>query len=248
MITKIARRHGCIRSRDRRLGREVAVKEYSCSPATSRAASARGADHGAAASVDRLRARGRQVAVGRAVLAMHGHRPLAQRRDRRRQTYAQRIALLPNVLATPTRWRTPTASKVIHRDLKPRNVAGGRVRRDRRDRLGHREGSAQRRARLADAGTPPSARPPIRSRRPPRRPTARRRSARCCTPAYMPPEQTEGEPVDERADVYAIGAMLYHVISGRRRSPRTRRPSCSRLSRSTRRRRCARSCPRSRAS
>ncbi len=34
------------------------------------------------------------------------------------------------------------------------------------------------------------------------------------TPAYMPPEQARGETVDGRADVYAIGAMLYHVVAG----------------------------------
>src|SRR6185436_15718483 len=32
------------------------------------------------------------------------------------------------------------------------------------------------------------------------------------TPAYMPPEQAAGKAVDERADVYAIGAMLYQLI------------------------------------
>ncbi|MCA9620346.1 MAG: protein kinase, partial [Myxococcales bacterium] len=35
------------------------------------------------------------------------------------------------------------------------------------------------------------------------------------TPPYMPPEQAGGAPVDERADIYAIGAVLYHALSGR---------------------------------
>src|SRR5581483_9039715 len=34
------------------------------------------------------------------------------------------------------------------------------------------------------------------------------------TPAYMPPEQARGFPVDERARVYAPGAILYHVLCG----------------------------------
>jgi eukaryotic-like serine/threonine-protein kinase len=36
------------------------------------------------------------------------------------------------------------------------------------------------------------------------------------TPAYMPPEQAIGDKLDERADVYAIGAILYHALSGAR--------------------------------
>ncbi|MEM7675221.1 MAG: serine/threonine-protein kinase, partial [Myxococcota bacterium] len=36
------------------------------------------------------------------------------------------------------------------------------------------------------------------------------------TPPYMPPEQARAQPLDERADVYALGAMLYHVLCGRR--------------------------------
>jgi WD40 repeat protein len=34
------------------------------------------------------------------------------------------------------------------------------------------------------------------------------------TPAYMPPEQAAGLPIASTADVYAMGAMLYHLVSG----------------------------------
>jgi hypothetical protein len=35
------------------------------------------------------------------------------------------------------------------------------------------------------------------------------------TPLYMAPEQARGEPIDLRADIYALGATLFHLISGR---------------------------------
>jgi hypothetical protein len=39
------------------------------------------------------------------------------------------------------------------------------------------------------------------------------------TPTYMPPEQMEGETVDPRADIYALGCVGYELASGQRTFP-----------------------------
>ncbi len=81
------------------------------------------------------------------------------------------------------------AEGIIHRDLKPSNIMLD----ERRNAYLSDFGIAQI---MQDAG----------------RLTG---SAVIGTPAYMSPEQAEGRPLDARADVYAMGVVLFEMVTGR---------------------------------
>jgi serine/threonine protein kinase/tetratricopeptide (TPR) repeat protein len=107
---------------------------------------------------------------------------------------------------------------VIHRDLKPANImigphdvptimdfgiarsAGGPGQSGAPARLGVRPADLSRTAALAASST--------------------MAGAIVGTVAYMAPEQARGEAVDQRADIYAFGLILYDMLIGGRRSER----------------------------
>jgi WD40 repeat protein/serine/threonine protein kinase len=119
--------------------------------------------------------------------------------------FEKRLALLPHVIAVSEAIAYAHTQRIIHRDLKPANVIVGEFGETILIDWGVAKDLAQdmsddsllvpftlstSEANLTIAGT------------------------LIGTPSYMPPEQARGLVVDERADVYAIGAILYHVLGG----------------------------------
>ncbi|MBV8757020.1 MAG: protein kinase [Deltaproteobacteria bacterium] len=121
-----------------------------------------------------------------------------------RKTLHDRLALLPRVIAVADALAYAHANNVIHRDLKPGNVLVGEY--------GETVVIDWGLAKDLGAHTDPkeSMRLPVRAL-----PEETASGSVVGTPAYMPPEQARGDGVDQRADVYALGALLYKVLSGR---------------------------------
>ena len=117
-------------------------------------------------------------------------------------TFDARLALLPHAIAVADAMAYAHGHQIVHRDLKPANVLVGEngetvvidwgIAKDLR--VGD-EPNLPGTRRVADASLTTA-------------------GSVMGTPQYMPPEQARGEVVDERADVYAIGAMLYHLLAG----------------------------------
>jgi len=125
-----------------------------------------------------------------------------------------RLALLPQIAAATDAIAYAHSQRVIHRDLKPANILVG----DFGETVVIDWGLAKH-LDDTDADAPVAAQV-VRLHKPsPPRPadqgsTLTVAGAVMGTPAYMAPEQARGEPLDQRADVFALGAMLYHLLAG----------------------------------
>jgi len=123
------------------------------------------------------------------------------------KTTPERVGLLPHALAVAEAIGYAHSEQVIHRDIKPANVVvgdfgetvvvdWGLARDGKRDvpdvdvDLAHQSGSGESRTSTVSGKV-------------------------IGTPQYMPPEQARGDIVDERADVYALGALVYELLAGR---------------------------------
>jgi tetratricopeptide (TPR) repeat protein len=130
---------------------------------------------------------------------------------REETSLAGRLALLPHLIAVAEAVAYAHSQSVVHRDLKPANVLVGPfgetvvVDWGLARQLGA-GGAAEPEAGPAAGGDGAGAEPADGEQ------TVT--GTVLGTPHYMPPEQARGLPADERADVYALGAMLYFLLSG----------------------------------
>ena len=182
------------RAVDPALGRPVAVKVLRPEVAARPGAAARFAREGRALAalagdhVVRVYAVGEDA--GRPYLAMErlDGETLAARLDRGRLPVAEAVRVGREVAAGLA---AVHAAGIVHRDVKPGNVWLDR---------------ATGRAVLLDFGL---------ALAPDRGESLTLAGGVLGTPAYMAPEQARGEPVGPRADLFSLGAVLYHALAGR---------------------------------
>ena len=113
-----------------------------------------------------------------------------------------RLALLPQVIAAADAVAYAHSHRVIHRDLKPANILVGE--------FGEAVVIDWGLAKDLSQGTDPDPEPGA----PDTISDVTAAGSLLGTIRYMPPEQARGEAVDARSDVYALGAVLYHLLAG----------------------------------
>ncbi len=126
-------------------------------------------------------------------------RPLDQLVDK--HSLAERLALVPNVLASCDAVAYAHARGIIHRDIKPTNILVGPF----GETLLIDWGLAREVGDAVEDHAIPSSDADHLTRV----------GTIAGTPGFMAPEQARGETVDERADVFALGATLFYVLAGR---------------------------------
>ena len=125
-------------------------------------------------------------------------------------TSADRLALLPHDLTAAEAVAYAHDQGIVHRDLKPINIVVGA--------FGETIVLDWGLAKDLRAGADPEAPDEPRAAAAPGDTAA---GSVLGTPSYMAPEQAAGRAVDARADVYALGAILHHVLAGTAPEPRS---------------------------
>ncbi len=199
-----------LRARDRRTGRIVAIKEMLHGTPDAAARFAREAmvtanlQHPAIVPVYEVGS----WPNGQPFYAMKlvsGHSLEQAIRDAR--TASDRTALLPHVIQVADALAYAHDQGIVHRDLKPANVLVG----DYGETVVIDWGLAKHVDAPSDAFGPAN---DGRGKLGVASASQTAAGAVLGTPIYMAPEQARGESVGASADVYAIGALLYHVLGG----------------------------------
>jgi len=130
-----------------------------------------------------------------------------------RTTVEERIALLHHVIAVADAIAYAHGRNIIHRDLKPANVIIG----DFGETIVIDWGLAKDLTQAEDSGGGPASHGQLDGE-------LTSAGSILGTPAYMAPEQRRGEQVDQRADVFAIGAMLWELCALDKEPPAESQP------------------------
>jgi eukaryotic-like serine/threonine-protein kinase len=123
---------------------------------------------------------------------------LARRLNRGRLALDDAIALARQIASALD---SAHSRGIVHRDLKPANIAI----------------TANGQVKLLDFGIAKALEPDDAESG--ANPTLTAAYTRLGTPSYMSPEQVRGEPVDQRADIWAFGCVVYEMVTGHRAFP-----------------------------